>query len=111
MAERNFDSDVPVEVGEGHSFILRGLTFHTKPRVPAAHFMNEKQGIANVISWIQNLLVPEDRDVFTKLIEDPDSGVVVDEIADISNWLVEVYSDNRPTNAPDSSGPGAQPTS
>lgn len=103
---RNFDEEANLaEKKEKNSrtFILGGQEFHTKGYSPAATFVkgvDEASGAGVLFEFIASLLVKEDRERFLALVQDPDAEVDIEQVTEISNWLVEINSANRPTNAP-----------
>jgi hypothetical protein len=49
-----------------------------------------------MISMLQMAILPEDKDEFMELIDDPDVAIPIETLADILIWLAEAYT-GRPT--------------
>lgn len=115
MAQKNFDEGktrTPVAELEPHVFMLGGESFRTKTMFPPAWYIEDhsQPGAASVISFINRMLLPEDRDRFKSLLENDTVEIELEDLLDVSNWLVETIAD-RPTNGSTSSEDGPENTS
>lgn len=114
MAEKEFGTGKK----KGHTFTLAGEKFRTYPGMSVTFVVADTAGGADeelpplqaTIAFIRSLIVKEDRERFDHLIASPDVYIDVQDLLDLSNWLVEVIS-GRPTKSPGSSGNGAGRTS
>jgi hypothetical protein len=100
---------------KGHMFTLAGEQFHTYPGMSITLVRDDEEDetldpLASTIKFIRDLVVVEDRERFDHLITSPDVYIDVQDLLQLSNWLVEVIS-GRPTKSPGSSGNGAGRTS
>jgi hypothetical protein len=114
MAEKEFNAG---SKKKGHTFILGDETFHTYPGMSYTFFWgtDEEESetarpLQATIKFIRSLVVKEERERFDHLLETPDVYIDVQDILDLSRWLVEVIS-GRPTKSRGSSGNGAARTS
>lgn len=105
MASRNFDEEFKLTEREGHTFTLGGMEFHTKGYMSPEPFINRQRGIYAAVQLILACLIPSERDVFNKLMEDMDAPVSMKQVDVIADWLFEIESD-RPTIEPSTSGAG-----
>lgn len=104
-APHDFDEEFDLANKEGVSFVLGGHTFTTKGSLHPKAFLNKDRGLEFAIGLIRVALIPEDREVFDAMIEDPDILLSAKQVDSVGSWLVEVYSD-RPTESPAKSGAG-----
>lgn len=115
MARRSFTVPAPTDTVE---FDLEGQTFRCRPRVAAGILMRfaeiigadededsvSAQDIIRMMrEFFEAAVVRDDFERFWALIEDPDTAIPVEMLADIANWLAEQYT-QRPTGAPSSGG-------
>lgn len=107
---RNFDEEFPVPEGEGPSFILCGQEFHAKTYLHPSWFLENREGVDEVVDFIAKCLVPGERDVFMKVIRDPDTAIHLEQLGEIANYIMS-ESSGRPTQAAATSGDGEQTTS
>lgn len=110
MAERNFDDEYNPTEMTIHVFTLGGYEFHTKSVIHPSVFLGRSGGVEGAVQFIERLLDSTEREVFTKMVNDPDTPISSDQVGEVFSWLVEVFSD-RPTAPPDTSGSGDAPTS
>lgn len=86
-------------------------SFGCPSRVPGgiiADMFARGGGISAMVLFLQEVIVPEDRDRFVALVHDHDVAVPAAVMTEITNWLVEEYG-NRPTKRRASSA-GGSPT-
>lgn len=92
-------------------------SFEAMPQIPGATLLDfiadadsNEGGRASqaVIDFLEGSIVEDDKERFRDLIRDPKRVIHIDDLADICEWLVEVYTDDTPT---ESSTPPAQPRS
>lgn len=107
---RNFDAEFPPEEREPLQFVLGGQTLTTRTQLHPAIFLSSKEGVEGVVDFLSKVLEPTSRDIFLKMVEDPDIVITLKQIGEVSSWVVGEMSET-PTNAPDSSGSGAEATS
>lgn len=107
---RNFDEEYDYSSKQGLTFILGGYEFHSKPIAPPAAFLSEKKGMDFAVSFLKDVLLPEDREIFIKMIEDSDVMISAYQLDQIAAWVMEQTS-GRPTQSPPTSGSGGDSTS
>lgn len=107
---RNFDEEFPVPQDAGPSFILCGQEFHTRKYIHPSWFLDDSEGVAQIVDFITRCVVPEEREIFAKVINDPDTAIHLEQLGEISNYIMAEVS-GRPTQAAPSSGPGEETTS
>jgi hypothetical protein len=107
---KNFDEDTEELQRPGVTFQLAGHEFHTKGYTPPAALLNDSRGLYYAVAFLRTVLVPDDRDVFDKLVADPEAPFSGDKLDDIAVWVMGEIS-GRPTERPASSGDGPEPTS
>jgi len=92
------------------SFALYGETFDAVPKVQGKMLIelvkkadSEDSGAAAemILSFFEDVLLPESYTRFDALITSPDKVVEVDTLAEIVGWLMEEYT-NRPEERPES---------
>lgn len=109
--QRDFDAEFADSLSQpGFTFKLGGHTFHTKPVPPPKAFLVKERGFMAAHDFLLAMLTPEDREVYEKMVEDPNANLSAFQIDEIASWLIEVTSE-RPTEAPASSGSGGAATS
>lgn len=107
---RNFDEEFPIPQEEGPAFILSGQEFHAKKHLHPSWFLTKEEGVEQVVDFIERTLVPGERDVFRKLVEDPDTIISLEQLGEIANYIMAEVS-GRPTPAAPTSGNGEETTS
>lgn len=107
---RNFDEEFPVPAEEGPSFILCGQEFHARKYLHPSWFLEKREGVEQVVDFISRALVPGEREVFKKVVEDPDTAIHLEQLGEIANYIMAEVS-GRPTQAAPTSGPGEETTS
>jgi hypothetical protein len=84
-------------------------SFEAIPQVPGASLLDfiadadsNQGGRASqaVIDFLEGCVIDEDKERFRELIRDPKRVIHIDDIADVCEWLVEVYTDDTPTEPP-----------
>lgn len=115
MAEKDFDEAFAwYDDLEGHTFVLGGEKFHTVPvSTPESWLaMRSEQGLDGTIAYLRKMLVPEDVERFTALIDNENRDVLISahQVDQVALWLLEVAS-GRPTKAPGRSNAGRAPIS
>lgn len=113
MAEvRNFDEEfADYKDREGPTFVLGGQEFHAKGVVSVSAFM-DKDNESNInasVRFLRLALLPEDREKFDELVEDPDVLISMYQIDEVVNWIIAQVS-GRPTEARAPSGGGGART-
>lgn len=107
-APRDFDAEYDLANRTGKQFRLGGHTFTTKGVPPVAAFRGKERGLDAAIKFLQDVLIPEDREIFTSMLDDAGTLISGPQIDDVASWLISELSE-RPTPASDSSGStGAQ---
>lgn len=111
MAEpRDFDAEFPPEQQEPLQFVLGGQTLTTQTYLHPSVFLKSGEGVEGVVEFLSKVLEPTSRDIFNKMVNDPDIHITIQQIGEASSWVIGEMS-GRPTNEPDSSGSGAEATS
>lgn len=97
------------------TFRLNDEDFTCRPEIPGKTVLNlvarssdenNPGAAANVVTdFFKTVLVPESRERFDALTEDPDRIVTMETLSSIIEWLVEQYTD-RPTERPEVSSSG-----
>lgn len=115
---KDFGAPVDPEALEPVSFSLYGQEFFCHPDIQGVSLLtfirdaDSKDGskAADALLGIYRHVMPEkEYEKFDKLINSPDTVVPIDVLAEIVNWLVEVYTD-RPTQEQSSSSNGQRRT-
>jgi hypothetical protein len=85
----------------------RKVTFHCKKNVPGSKFlayMEQAEGAEDFGSMarttrdiINTALTPESAVEFWEFADIPENGINLETLAEISGWLAETFSGNRPT--------------
>lgn len=92
-------------------------SFEAIPQLPGASLLDfiadadsNEGGRASqaVIEFLEGCVLEDDKERFRELIRDPKRVIHIDDLADICEWLVEVYTDETPTEP---STPPAAPRS
>lgn len=96
-------------------FRLYNEEFTCRPEIPGKTVLNlvarssndeDPGAAANVVTdFFKTVLIPESRERFDTLTEDPERIVTMDTLSSIIEWLVEQYTD-RPTERPEVSSSG-----
>lgn len=104
---KNFGSSKKSNVSkEPIQFILEDQEFFARPEVPGAvllRFMaaaSQDDGagaVTVVLPFFEKALEPESHERFEKLINDPDVNVELETLMEVLSWLIESYSNARPT--------------
>lgn len=113
MAKKNFDEERKKR--KGHEFTLGGRTFKTNPGRSLTFLQSEAMeedtpAYVTTLNFIRDFIVKEDRDQWDVMLQDSTTYLDVDDIINLSRWLMEVTSGDRPTEPPASSGNGDGPT-
>ena len=89
------------------TFDLEGEEFEAHPQIPGAVLLDfvaaageDGTGTATAIyPFFEAALLPESNERFVKIIRDPEVLVDLETLVEIAAYLVEEYSDSRPSKA------------
>lgn len=107
--EKKTSDDRPVE-----TFELDGTTLSARKPKTFAYLgliaANDGEGAAaaqGALTFMEESLIPESREHLLKRLKDPDDDFDIDDLVEILNWVVDVFTeDERPTGrSSGSSGP------
>lgn len=106
---RDFGSGKSTGEKEPVSFKLHGEEFSCRPALQGKMLLdlvarssseNPADAAKTIGEFFENVLVEESYTRFSLLLKDPEKIVSVDTLAEISGWLIEVYT-KRPEKEPE----------
>jgi len=84
LAERNFDEEYDYDSQQGHSFVLGGHTFHTRPVASPGAFLSAGGGLMAAVRFLRKLVLEEDRAALERVMEmDDTSASLIDAAPDL----------------------------
>lgn len=84
------------------TFELNGTRFVCRNHVTIGALMRlmkaeSGDGVAALMSFFQQALMDSDYQKFTELLDDPNVYLTFEDLTELSKWLTEVYTGQRPT--------------
>lgn len=79
--------------------------FHAVPEVPGKWLLEvgasmageEEDRVAAINVFLDRVIVPDEKPRWKRILNDTGNVLDMDVLADITNWLIEQYSEERPT--------------